>query len=66
MPFLPCVLCSRKLEMRMDKHHKPYFVCNQCGIQLFIRRQNGIVLLGKVLHDASKDEPQGSAENRSA
>ena len=56
MPFLPCLLCGAKLEKRMDKNHKPYFVCNPCGIQLFIRREHGVGLLDKLLRNAEKNE----------
>jgi hypothetical protein len=56
MPFLPCFLCGAKLERRTDKNHKPYFVCNPCGIQLFIRREHGIGLLDKLLRDVAKNE----------
>jgi DNA-directed RNA polymerase subunit RPC12/RpoP len=46
MPFLPCLLCGRKLEKRTSKKNgKPYFVCDSCGIQLFIRKKQGIELL---------------------
>jgi hypothetical protein len=33
------------LQQRTDKHDKPYFVCDPCGIQFFIRRQQGITRL---------------------
>ncbi len=56
MQFLPCLLCSEKLEKRTDKNGKPYFVCNPCGIQLFVRRPHGIVLLNKLLADAARNE----------
>lgn len=56
MEFLPCLLCTAKLEKRIDKNRKPYFVCNPCGIQLFIRRQHGITLLKKLLRDVAKNE----------
>lgn len=56
MPFLPCLLCGAKLEKRTDKNNKPYFVCNPCGIQLFIRREHGITLLAKLLRDSAKNE----------
>jgi len=42
---IPCLLCGTKLEMRIDKNQKPYFVCDPCGIQMFIRRKKGIELL---------------------
>src|SRR5260370_26348794 len=56
MPFLPCCLCGAKLERRTDKNHKPYFVCNPCGIQLFISREHGIGLLDKVVRHVAKNE----------
>ena len=56
MAFLPCLLCTERLEKRIDKNRKPYFVCNPCGIQLFIRRQHGITLLEKLLRDVAKNE----------
>ena len=56
MQFLPCFLCGAKLERRFDKHHKPYFICNPCGIQLFIRREHGINLLDKLMRDVAKNE----------
>ena len=57
MQFLPCLLCGAKLEKRLDKKHsKPYFICNPCGIQLFIRREHGINLLNKLLRDVAKNE----------
>ncbi len=56
MPFLPCFLCVEKLEERIDKNGKPYFVCNPCGIQLFVRRPHGIALLNKLLADTARNE----------
>ena len=56
MAFLPCFLCGASLDKRTDKNLKPYFVCNPCGIQLFVRRPHGINLLNKLLRDAAKHE----------
>jgi len=54
MPFLPCLLCGKKLIKRTDKHGKPYFVCDPCGIQLFIRRKQGIELLEQAFSNLEK------------
>ena len=55
MPFLPCLLCGRKLEKRTSKKNgKPYFVCDPCGIQLFIRKQQGIELLEETFRNLEK------------
>jgi DNA-directed RNA polymerase subunit RPC12/RpoP len=52
MSFLPCLLCGNKLEKRSDKHTKPYFVCDSCGIQLFVRKKHGIERLDTLLKAA--------------
>ena len=56
MQSLPCLLCAIKLEKRLSKRGKPYFVCNPCGIQLFVRKDHGIKLLNKLLDDAARNE----------
>ncbi len=42
MPIIPCFLCGKELGKRTDKNEKPYFVCDPCGMQIFIRRKQGI------------------------
>jgi len=54
MPFLPCILCGRKLEKRVDKNGKPYFVCDPCGIQTFVRRKRGMELLEEAFRNSEK------------
>ena len=56
MQFLPCFLGGEKLEKRTDKNGKPYFVCNNCGIQLFVRKAHGIELLDTLLRNIAKNE----------
>jgi DNA-directed RNA polymerase subunit RPC12/RpoP len=46
---IPCALCSRPLEQREDKNGKPYFVCDECGTQFFIRGVVGKERLAKLL-----------------
>ena len=46
---IPCFLCSQKLEQRMDKHEKPYFVCDPCGVQIFVRGRQGIENLAELI-----------------
>jgi hypothetical protein len=55
MQSLPCFLCGRKLEKRVSKSDKPYFVCDSCGIQLFVRRKDGIERLGALLRAAERN-----------
>jgi len=46
---LPCTYCSKKLEQRTDKNGHPYFVCDACGIQTFVRGEQGIKNLGELM-----------------
>jgi len=45
---IPCFLCGASLRERSTKRRKPYFVCDPCGVQVFIRRKAGIDLLSKL------------------
>jgi hypothetical protein len=49
MIFIPCFLCGEKLEGRTSKNHKPYFICDPCGTQIFIRRKQGIEKLEELI-----------------
>ena len=49
MAKLPCFLCSQKLRLRRDKHGKPYFVCESCGVQIFVRGRQGIENLRQLM-----------------
>ena len=49
---IPCFLCRDSVLIKRDKNQKPYFICEVCGIQAFIRRKQGIRLL-KELQDNS-------------
>jgi DNA repair exonuclease SbcCD ATPase subunit len=46
---IPCFLCSQELRQRKDKNEKPYFVCDPCGVQMFIRGQQGIENLKQLI-----------------
>ena len=47
---IPCFLCSQKLDQRSDKKHaKPYFICDACGMQIFVRGQQGIKNLAELI-----------------
>jgi hypothetical protein len=54
MSFLPCILCGNNLQKRTDKHSKPYFICDPCGIQFFVRRQQGIARLETLLRASER------------
>jgi chaperonin cofactor prefoldin len=54
MPFLPCILCGKRLDQRTDKNGKPYFTCDPCGTQFFIRRKQGIEKLEELIRELDK------------
>ena len=56
MTTIPCLLCGSEIRKRRDKHGKPYFVCEPCGVQLFIRRKQGIENLDELMKQLSMHE----------
>lgn len=57
MQAIPCFLCGRRLEMRVTATNaKPYFVCNTCGIQLFVRGKQGIERLAELFRNVEEAE----------
>jgi chaperonin cofactor prefoldin len=51
MPTLPCVLCGKNQDQRIDKNNKPYFICDPCGTQFFVRRRQGIEKLEQLFRE---------------
>ena len=44
-----CPVCNTPLELKESKKLKPYCLCLECGIQIFIRGKIGISRLRKLL-----------------
>lgn len=51
----PCPVCMRALDVRQSKKHKPYVVCEPCGIQVFVRGPEGIAAFNTLVERAVKD-----------
>jgi hypothetical protein len=58
-----CFLCGEEIEVKNSKKGKPYFICDPCGLQAFVRRERGIERLkawvgekGNVLKDCPGNE----------
>ena len=49
MAKIPCFLCSQELRQRKDKNEKPYFICDPCGMQIFVRGRQGIENLAELI-----------------
>jgi hypothetical protein len=47
----PCPLCGLSLGIRIARTQKPYCICIDCGIQLFIRGKTGISRLKKIIEN---------------
>jgi hypothetical protein len=56
MSAIPCLTCGKSLRKRIDKNGKPYFVCDPCGVQTFIRRPQGIENLDELIKTLGKKE----------
>lgn len=65
MAVLPCILCGNELDERAAKNGKPYFVCDPCGTQYFVRGKQGIQKL-KKLTAALKKKKLAFAEHAEA
>lgn len=46
---IPCFLCGEILRVKLSKSEKPYFICQQCGLQAFVRYTPGIKRLTRLL-----------------
>lgn len=58
MPKIPCFLCSQELAQRKDKNEKPYFICDPCGVQIFVRGRQGVKNLAQLIETLKeKDFP---------
>jgi hypothetical protein len=64
MSVLPCFLCGKELHQRVDKNRKPYFVCDPCGTQMFIRRKQGIENLVELIKTLQKRDFPFRAHSR--
>ena len=45
---LPCPTCFKDLPQRTSRKNKPYFVCESCGVQVFVRFEKGIERLRQI------------------
>lgn len=48
----PCPVCGEDRPVRETKAHKPYVRCDPCGVQLFVRGDEGIARFRKAVRTA--------------
>ena len=47
--YFSCPVCEETLKIRFSKKNKPYCICDDCGVQLFVRGKKGIEKLNKIV-----------------
>ena len=47
--LIPCFLCGNGCFVKQTKNKKPHFICDPCGVQVFIRREKGIILFNYLV-----------------
>ena len=47
--WFPCPLCQGLVPVKSSKKDKPYVVCDLCGVQMFVRKPEGVRRLGLML-----------------
>ena len=47
--YLPCPTCKELRTVGLTKRQKPYFTCNDCGVQVFFRGKEGIRRMREML-----------------
>jgi len=53
--MFPCPVCTEPREVRITKKDKPYFICDPCGIQVFIRGPAGIEEFKRLTGQINRD-----------
>ncbi len=65
-PIIPCFLCGKPITVKLTKKDKPYFVCNPCGLQVFVRCKPGILTLKRLLKAIARAGDKFQKLNRSS
>ena len=53
--MFPCPVCTQPREVRVTKKDKPYFICDPCGIQVFVRGPAGVTEFNRLLRHTNND-----------
>lgn len=53
---IKCFLCKYPVTIKIAKDSRPYWICNMCGIQVFIRGRKAIGLLNRFLEGTEDKE----------
>lgn len=53
--LLECPLCGQLVAVKASKTGKPYLICNDCGLQMFVRFPAGQARLDGILEAGLSD-----------
>lgn len=42
LQVMPCPVCGDPVPVKLTHRGKPYWQCDPCGVQVFVRRKEGI------------------------
>ncbi len=58
----PCPLCKRLKTIQINRKHRPYLRCDNCGVLMFINKSEGISILkeGKKVYSARLEDPSSA------
>jgi len=65
-PIIPCFLCGKPTPVKLTKKDKPYFVCDPCGLQVFVRCKPGILILKRLMKTIAKAGTKFQTLNQSS
>lgn len=51
---MPCPVCKESVPVKRTHRGKPYWQCDGCGVQVFVRRQEGIKRLEEADEETDK------------
>lgn len=54
--MFPCPVCTQPREVRATIKDKPYFICDPCGIQVFVRGPAGVAEFNRLLKRTNNDD----------
>jgi len=54
--LFPCCVCGQARDVRITKKGKPYLICNPCGLQMFVRVEDGIRRFEQLVADADRND----------
>ncbi len=61
MRLFNCPLCGQALDVRLDKKKKYYVICDDCGVQMFVRGQPGKLRFEELIEEQAETRQRSDA-----